>query len=527
MEIQRNFNELQSLYSPDKFVSSTSTSLKIDIMSCSIDVALKSFINYDKVAIVTRHSIRGSDYSASAPLTDLGKHAAAQLGEKLRDIFGPKTVQYFSTNMVRTKDTIRYINGGWNYDETPTINTSKTIIDGGYFNLSGDWHSITEQCKTTAVKNKVDQWRESFISQIPDGISWWVTHDSLLVPIIYNTEGFDLAKYKDAFNLTANGNLWISPLTGIIIAIKGETTFIKIVNYLTPGFILDNDYDHDYSECIEHPKMTDQSKVVATSKSHPSAAYSIAKDLDYIFDKSLTANNPLYCTVDFGGCGRCNNCQTCDGGCQTACQNCDSCDSCQTCVSCQTVCQTSGYSRQEERIVVPIACGACNQCDTCASQHHVWYRVDCYRCDGCNNDVGTCSGCHGSCYRACYGQCASAYGPVDYDSASCGDYRSCTTCNSCNGSCRSNCYSGCTGSCNSSCYGCFSVTTPVCHGCNSETEYLVVPGCEQCYKGCTSINAVYFDRWHCDSLCMTCVGIDDYACSACYGTNNYDRLVGN
>ena len=53
-----------------------------DRYKTDVKVALKDFINYDKVAIVTRHSIRGDDTSASGPLTDLGKTAAENLGKK-------------------------------------------------------------------------------------------------------------------------------------------------------------------------------------------------------------------------------------------------------------------------------------------------------------------------------------------------------------------------------------------------------------------------------------------------------------
>ena len=234
MEIFANDGGLPSA-SSIKDVSAKSTTLKINIASLPIEVALKDFINYDKVAIITRHSIRGDDTSASGPLTDLGKTAAENLGKKLKDIFGQKNVKFFATDTVRTKDTCNFINKGWNSNQSPVIDVSKNIINGNYFNVSGSWHDITTISKTTAIKNKVAEWKNLFYNEMPDGISWWVSHDSFLVPIIYNTDNFNPLGLKDLLKLSSDP--WISPLTGIIVGIKNNSVKLRIVTGLETGAI--------------------------------------------------------------------------------------------------------------------------------------------------------------------------------------------------------------------------------------------------------------------------------------------------
>lgn len=537
MEIFANDGGLPST-SSIKDISAKSTTLKINIASLPIEVALKDFIGYDKVAIVTRHSIRGDDTSASGPLTELGKTAAENLGKKLKDIFGQRNVKFFATDTVRTKDTCNFINKGWNGNQSPVIDVSKNIINGNYFNVSGSWHDITTISKTTAIKNKVAEWKNLFYDEMPDGISWWVSHDSFLVPIVYNTDNFNPAGLKDLLELSSDP--WISPLTGIIIGIKNDSAKVRIVTGLETGFISDTgDWSHDYTDDVLNTRSAEKSKIVATTYTHPKAiGYNATADLDYIFDKGGTNNHPLYCVSDYEGCGKCVSCQTCDGGCQTACQNCDICDSCQTCVSCQTVCQTSGYSKQDAKVRVQNSCSdSCQGCNTCVGGYRLVYKVSCYPCNGCYNDVAKtwsgCSGCQWGC-TACTGCHNVKYGKVwDHCSySSCQAYvsgcGSCYSCNSCDGTCRGSCYS-CQSGCYKGCVTCNSQTTVTswdCRGCNSETAEMCVPSCETgCYKGCTADNATYYNRWHCNDTCMTCVGISQYACSTCYGVNNYDRMI--
>src|SRR5574344_731827 len=200
-------------------------SLKVEAGSLNIIDALKSFIDYDKVAIITRHSIRGEDYSASGPLTDLGKTVAENLGKKLKDQFGERAIALYSTNTVRTKDTASLINKGWNNIETSEIDTLKDIINGDYFGISGSWPEITEIVRAPEFKDRVETWKSDFISEMPDGLSWWVSHDSLLVPLVYNISDFNPEKYKQLYKLDKLP--WVSPLTGIIIAIKNDDIHIE------------------------------------------------------------------------------------------------------------------------------------------------------------------------------------------------------------------------------------------------------------------------------------------------------------
>ena len=99
----------------NKQISNANISLRVNAGYLPIAEALKSFIDYDKVAIITRHSIRGEDYSASGPLTDLGKTVAENIGKHLKAEFGEKSIALYSTDTVRTRDTASLINKGWNW----------------------------------------------------------------------------------------------------------------------------------------------------------------------------------------------------------------------------------------------------------------------------------------------------------------------------------------------------------------------------------------------------------------------------
>lgn len=560
-------------------------SLKVEAGSLNIIDALKSFIDYDKVAIVTRHSIRGEDYSVSGPLTDLGKTAAENVGKQLKAEFGERSIALYSTNTVRTKDTASLINKGWNDIETSEIDTSKDIINGGYFEVSGSWPEITESVQTPEVKNKVETWKSDFIREMPDGLSWWVSHDSLLVPLVYNISDFNPEKYKQLYKFDYLP--WVSPLSGIIIAIKNDDIQIKVINCLETGFISSNDYDHDFEKDVLNPKELQEKNLVATTFTHPKVdnTYKSKPDLSYIFDKSGTNSYPLYCDSTYAGCGSCVACQNCDSGCQTSCQECNGCNTCQTCYSCQALCQNGKYSYTlyKEKIT---QCSSCVECDTCDGRYTKLYVTDCNPCnscygqqqvktwsqcsgcqwgctgcnlcngcnDGCTSNGQGCSFCHNSCTgcRSCNGcasGCTGGTSLVDtcsyfyYGCDSCRSCYQCTSCNSCTGYCWGcdgctactacqSCAScqTCTASCQSTCYNgcisCDSQTTPTsykCDGCTNEQPITrCVPYCETgCYKGCTADNSYKYKRYNCNDLCMTCVGIDEYACTSCY-QENYD-----
>ena len=596
MEIHKSSFEIPS-EEYNKQISNANISLRVSAGYLPIAEALKSFIDYDKVAIITRHSIRGGDSSASGPLTELGKTVAENLGKKLKTIFGKKTIALYATDFVRCKDTANLINKGWNDIASSSIDTTKNIINGGYFGISGSWTDIVNNVRTDNIKNKVNIWKSSFINEMPNGLSWWVSHDSLLVPLIYNLGNFNPEKYKQLYKL--NKLPWISPLTGIIIAIKGNNTYIDVVTGLNTGFISSDDTNHDYSN--DDSTINKLGDLVATTFTHPNVTsqFKSKPDTSYIFDKSSTNSNPLYCDSTYAGCGQCVACQNCDSGCQTSCQGCDGCNACQTCFSCQAKCQTQGYSwtLYTEKITACSSCVTCatcvggytkpyvtdcNPCNSCYTTEQVatwsecsgcqWGCTSCTSCNGCNDNsvaacvpslynigihtiCSPCVSCHASCTscNSCNGACNSCNGCYKKcDGYSCSYHHSCNSCTSgCTGSCHgctgkcygcngctsctgcqncTGCQAACTGNCQGGCYGgcvsCNSKTTPTgykCDGCTNEQPITrCVPGCETgCYAGCTDTYDNRWKRYRCSDRCMTCVGIDAYACTSCY-QKNYD-----
>lgn len=574
----------------NKQISNANISLRINAGYLPITEALKSFISYDKVAIITCNSIETT--------------AAENLGKKLKTEFGEKTLALYTTDYVKCKDTARFINKGWNGVESPNIDTTKNIINDTYFGLSGSWTNIVTNARTDNIKKKAENWKSSFINEMPSGLSWWVSRDTLLVPLIYNLGNFNPEKYQQLYKL--NNLPWISPLTGIIIAIKGNDTYIDVVTGLNTGFISSDDTSHDYSN--DDSTINKLGDLVATTFTHPNVTsqFKSKPDISYIFDKSSTNSNPLYCDSAYAGCGQCVACQNCDSGCQTSCQGCDGCNACQTCFSCQSKCQNGEYSwtLYKEKITQCSSCvecnicvnrytksyvTACNPCNSCYTTEQVatwsectgcqWGCTSCTSCNGCNDNsvaacvpffynigismiCSPCVSCHASCtscnhcngcdscnncYQQGYGsrptcsyyfeyRCSSCYDDcTDGCTSSChgctGKCYGCNGCTSCTG-CQNctGCQAACTGNCQGGCYGgcvsCNSKTTPTgynCDGCTNEQPITrCVPNCETgCYKGCTADNSYRYKRYNCNNLCMTCVGIDEYACTSCY-QKNYD-----
>lgn len=567
----------------NKQISNANISLRINAGYLPITEALKSFISYDKVAIITCYSIEAT--------------VAENLGKKLKTEFGEKTLVLYTTDYVKCKDTARFINKGWNGVESPNIDTTKNIINDTYFGLSGSWTNIVTNARTDNIKKKAENWKSSFINEMPSGLSWWVSRDTLLVPLIYNLGNFNPEKYQQLYKL--NKLPWISPLTGIIIAIKGNDTYIDVVTGLNTGFISSDDTSHDYSN--DDSTINKLGDLVATTFTHPNVTsqFKSKPDISYIFDKSSTNSNPLYCDSAYAGCGQCVACQNCDAGCQTACQGCNGCNNCQSCVSCQAKCQTQGYSwtLYTEKITACSSCVTCatcvggytkpyvtdcNPCNSCYTTEQVatwsecsgcqWGCTSCTSCNGCNDNsvaacvpffynigismiCSPCVSCHASCTSCnhCNGcdSCNTCY-RQNYDTPSCSYYYSCDTCTNgcttdchgctgkcygCNGctSCTgcqncTGCQAACTGNCQGGCYGgcvsCNSKTTPTgykCDGCTNEQPITrCVPGCETgCYAGCTDTYDNRWKRYRCSDRCMTCVGIDTYACTSCY-QKNYD-----
>lgn len=567
----------------NKQISNANISLRINAGYLPITEALKSFISYDKVAIITCNSIEAT--------------VAENLGKKLKTEFGEKTLALYTTDYVKCKDTARFINKGWNGVESPNIDTTKNIINDTYFGLSGSWTNIVTNVRTDNIKKKAENWKSSFINEMPSGLSWWVSRDTLLVPLIYNLGNFNPEKYQQLYKL--NNLPWISPLTGIIIAIKGNDTYIDVVTGLNTGFISSDDTSHDYSN--DDSTINKLGDLVATTFTHPNVTsqFKSKPDISYIFDKSSTNSNPLYCDSAYAGCGQCVACQNCDAGCQTACQGCNGCNNCQSCASCQAKCQTQGYSwtLYTEKITACSSCVTCatcvggytkpyvtdcNPCNSCYTTEQVatwsecsgcqWGCTSCTSCNGCNDNsvaacvpsfynigismiCSPCVSCHASCTSCnhCNGcdSCNNCY-RQKYDTHSCSYYYSCdictngctSYCHGCTGKCYgcngctsctgcqncTGCQAACTGNCQGGCYGgcisCNSKTTPTgykCDGCTNEQPITrCVPGCETgCYAGCTDTYDNRWKRYRCSDRCMTCVGIDAYACTSCY-QKNYD-----
>ena len=425
----------------NKQISNANISLRINAGYLPITEALKSFISYDKVAIITCNSIEAT--------------VAENLGKKLKTEFGEKTLALYTTDYVKCKDTARFINKGWNGVESPNIDTTKNIINDTYFGLSGSWTNIVTNARTDNIKKKAENWKSSFINEMPSGLSWWVSRDTLLVPLIYNLGNFNPEKYQQLYKL--NNLPWISPLTGIIIAIKGNDTYIDVVTGLNTGFISSDDTSHDYSN--DDSTINKLGDLVATTFTHPNVTsqFNSKPDISYIFDKSSTNSNPLYCDSAYAGCGQCVACQNCDSGCQTSCQGCDGCNACQTCFSCQSKCQNGEYSwtLYKEKIT---QCSSCVECNICVNKYTKSYVTACNPCNSCytTEQVATwseCSGCQWGCTS-----CTSCNGCNDNSVAACVPFfynigismicspcvschASCTSCNHCNGcdSCN-NCY---------------------------------------------------------------------------------------
>mgnify|MGYP004447591153 CR=1 FL=1 len=332
-----------------KYITQNNLTLKVSTDLIYPWEAFERFKDFDKKAMIIRHSIRGDDASSTGPLIDIGFIAAENLGKKFNYLgYGNKPFKFYSTGVIRCNQTCQYFSKGLNGRTIPSIYLDNTI-SGGYFNIEMNlgWPDFTNKVQTQAVKNKAQQWKEEIINKLPDGNSLWVSHDSLIVPLIYNLFDFDFNALKNIYRF--NENPWTSPMTGIFIGVKSDEDIVVLqaIQSLEDGFISSDDYSHDYTYSANNLGRNFKSEV-ATNYSHPvyknSTSRKIKEDLNYIFDKGNTNSNPLYCNNNYEGCESCVGCTTCFSQCNAECFNgCVTCDSCYTCNSCQTGCQTSGY----------------------------------------------------------------------------------------------------------------------------------------------------------------------------------------
>ena len=128
-----------------KNISVDSTTLKVDYVSLPIEVALKDFSDYDKVAIILNcSSVDFTYYSES--VTSPIYSAAANLGRKLQNIFGQKDVSLYAKNTDLAKGVCISIDKYWNNHQSFSIKSS-SMIDGNPFGVSGSWDNIIAQSK--------------------------------------------------------------------------------------------------------------------------------------------------------------------------------------------------------------------------------------------------------------------------------------------------------------------------------------------------------------------------------------------
>ena len=276
MKISANDSKLSN--TSLKNISVDSTTLKVDRVSLPIEVALKDFSNYDKVAIILNCSSVDLTYyseSISSPIYS----AAANLGKKLQNIFGQKDVLLYAKNTDLARNVCISIDKYWNNHQSFSIHTS-SMIDGNPFNVSGSWDDIIAQSKTAGIKANVAMWQNAFANSLSSGLSLWVTDDIVLVPIIYNTDGFDPEVTKAALNLSTGP--WISPLTGVIVGVKNNSVNARIISGLEVGFIgtggSNNPYVH--MTALVNNDLAKRDKRVATTYKYPNATGNLKADLD-------------------------------------------------------------------------------------------------------------------------------------------------------------------------------------------------------------------------------------------------------
>ena len=209
--------------------------------------------DYDKAVIVLRHSIRPIyNWESWVELTDLGKYTAELAGEHIAQLRG--SMQYFSTNTVRTKQTAYYMYKGRNkntqkdsvinrYEDVPlTYNNgifgldfvknetkyNQYTHDYGYNNVWYDYiygtGPIPEDPSMIVHKymdafNDINIESERFITSALNAtnkMSIIISHDQNVLPLVaYATD------YKVNFKTYHSGS-WLNFISGIAILKKGN-----------------------------------------------------------------------------------------------------------------------------------------------------------------------------------------------------------------------------------------------------------------------------------------------------------------
>ena len=130
-------------------------SLKISLSVLPLWEAFNKYKDYDKVAIVTRHSIR-EDWdpnrdSSTLLLVDRGIEAAKKVGALFKEHAGNIDFKYFSTGVQRCTDTAKYIAEGLGKKPITVDESQWAIISGTYFDFTGQ--KIYEMAKDQIGRN--------------------------------------------------------------------------------------------------------------------------------------------------------------------------------------------------------------------------------------------------------------------------------------------------------------------------------------------------------------------------------------
>lgn len=233
-----------------------------------------------KIALVFRHSIRteiNADGSGGI-LTEDGKRAAQNVGSKIK--IGSTPIKYYATDVQRCIDTCKNIEGGRTGNFNITVNKSpvingKKILDGGYFwngnanpYINGQGGFSAWALGLCKIENMLDpkewskKWLDQMLSVIPNGLSCWCSHDSQVVPLLFNLTGLDQAEserlcnlnnwgpYRNQWDVEYTSLPWTSPLTGIAIINKDDNITVKRIKGLKHGLFAAGDYTHDFAHGI-------------------------------------------------------------------------------------------------------------------------------------------------------------------------------------------------------------------------------------------------------------------------------------
>lgn len=223
--------------------------------------------DYDKAVIVLRHSTRPiNNWDAYVELTDLGKYTAELAGEHIAQLRG--SMQYFSTNTVRTKQTAYYMYKGRNkniqkdsvidrYEDVPlTYNNdifgldfvknetkyNQYTHDYGYNNVWYDYiygtGPIPEDPSQIVHKyadafNDIDVESEKFIHSAlaaTEKMSVIISHDQNVMPLVAQA-----TNYKINFK-TYHGGSWLNFISGIAILEKNSEIYVVPITGTATGY---------------------------------------------------------------------------------------------------------------------------------------------------------------------------------------------------------------------------------------------------------------------------------------------------